>query len=179
MKDEIGAHKKLPVEVIDDTWWRFTQKMKRFLNHGLTERSLNFVVSPVVDAVCGGSFMRKMFLEIMVIMDEVSKNNGAWHTGHADAEDVVFTFELSADQRKREEGRDEDMAHMKTQMDLITKHLTVSQEKVTAVGAANRYEEQDVNFYEEANYLNNKRISEIITRETKVIIFEIKVGTIS
>ncbi|KAH0730140.1 hypothetical protein KY285_001086 [Solanum tuberosum] len=56
--------------------------------------------------------MEKPFPEIMSIMDEVSKNNRVWHTRDAEVGDLRFTFELSAEQRKREEKRDQDMAHM-------------------------------------------------------------------
>ncbi|KAH0678885.1 hypothetical protein KY284_019970 [Solanum tuberosum] len=57
MKDEISIHKQQLGEVMHDTWWRFNQKMKKCPNH-----------------VCGGSFMRKPFLKIVQIMDEVSSN---------------------------------------------------------------------------------------------------------
>ena len=114
MKDEISAHKQLPGEVIHDTWWSFSQKLKNCPNHGLSERhlkqyfyrSLNYVTRHVVDAMCRGSFMRKPFLETMKLMGEVSKNNKAWYTRDAEVGDLGFTFELSTKQRKREEERD-------------------------------------------------------------------------
>ncbi|KAH0682758.1 hypothetical protein KY285_020270 [Solanum tuberosum] len=62
-----------------DTWWRFSQKLKMCLNH-----------------VCGGSFMKNLFLEIMQIIDGVSKNNRAWHTRDVEVGDLGFTFKLSA-----------------------------------------------------------------------------------
>lgn len=65
----------------------------------------------------------KPFPEIMVVMDEVSKNNRAWHTRGAEVGDLGFTFELSIGQIKREKERDQNMAHMKTQIDILTKHL--------------------------------------------------------
>lgn len=60
MKDEIGTHKYLPGDAMHDTWWRFSQKLKKCLNHDLTKRhlkktfyrSLNYVTKNVVDAVC-------------------------------------------------------------------------------------------------------------------------------
>ncbi|KAH0754569.1 hypothetical protein KY290_024839 [Solanum tuberosum] len=87
----------------------------------------------------------------MQLMDEFSKNNRAWKTRDAEVGDLGFTFELSAEQKKREEERDQDMAHTTTQMDLLTKHIMTFSEK---------------------------GVSRIITRETKVIILEIKVGAI-
>ncbi|KAK4708742.1 hypothetical protein R3W88_029667 [Solanum pinnatisectum] len=69
-------------------------------------RSLNYVTKPVADAVCGGLFTRKPFEESMQQMDEVPKNNRAWYTSDADVGDLGFTFELSAEQKKREEEKD-------------------------------------------------------------------------
>ncbi|XP_015158637.1 uncharacterized protein [Solanum tuberosum] len=52
--------------------------------------------------------------------------------------DLGYTFEHSAEQRKREEERDKDMAHMRTQIDLLTKHIISKSKKVNAVGQLNR-----------------------------------------
>jgi len=126
MNDDISAHKLLPRDAMHDTWWRFSKKLKKCPNHGLTERhlkqafyrSLNYVTKPVADAVCGGSFMTNPFSESTQLMDEMSKNNRAWYTRDAEVGDPWYTYELSAEQRKREEERDQDMAHMRTQIDL-------------------------------------------------------------
>ncbi|XP_049400065.1 uncharacterized protein LOC125864194 [Solanum stenotomum] len=48
------------------------------------------------------------------------------------------------------------MAHMRTQIDLLTKHIVVKYEKVNAVGQQNMYEDQDLDLDEEANYLGNQ-----------------------
>uniref|UniRef100_M1DH23 Integrase core domain containing protein n=1 Tax=Solanum tuberosum TaxID=4113 RepID=M1DH23_SOLTU len=109
-----------------------------------------------VARVCGGSFMRKPFSESMQLMDEVSKNNRAWYTRDAEVGDLGFTFKLSAKQMKREEEMDQDMTHMRTQIDLLTKHIIASFEKVNVVGPPNRYEDQDIDLDEEAKYLGNK-----------------------
>uniref|UniRef100_M1DRY8 Integrase core domain containing protein n=1 Tax=Solanum tuberosum TaxID=4113 RepID=M1DRY8_SOLTU len=94
MKNEIGAHRQLSGEALHHTWWRFCQRLKKCLNHGLNERhlkrifyrSLNFVTKPIVDAFCGGSVMRKPFLEIMIVIYDVSNNNRAWHTKDAEGQ---------------------------------------------------------------------------------------------
>ncbi|KAK4713594.1 hypothetical protein R3W88_019501 [Solanum pinnatisectum] len=137
MKDEISTHKQLPGEAMHDTWWRFSKKLKKCPNHDLTERpikkafyrSLNCVTKPVVDAVYGGSFMRKPFSESVQLLDEVSKNNRAWYTRDAEVRDLGYTYELSVEQRKREEERDQDMAHKRTQIDILTKHLVSKSER--------------------------------------------------
>ncbi|XP_049354638.1 uncharacterized protein LOC125819190 [Solanum verrucosum] len=164
MKDEISTHKQLPGEAMHDTWWRFSQKLKKCPNHDLTERhleqafyrSLNYVTKHVVDAVCGGLFMRKPFSESMQLLDEVSKNNRAWYTRDAEVGELGYTFELSAEQRKREEERDQGMAYMRTQIDLLTKHIIAKSKKVNVVRQQNRYEDQDIDLDEEDNYLGNQ-----------------------
>ncbi|KAH0715119.1 hypothetical protein KY284_008024 [Solanum tuberosum] len=111
MKDEISAQNQLTEEAMHDTWWRFSQKLKKCPNHGLTERhlkhafyrSLNYVSKPVADAVCGRSFIRKPFSESMHVMDEMSKNNRAWYTRDAEVGDLGFTFEISPEQYRRKE----------------------------------------------------------------------------
>ncbi|KAH0707898.1 hypothetical protein KY290_011723 [Solanum tuberosum] len=52
--------------------------------------------------------------EIPELMDEMTKNNRAWHTREAEVEDLGVTFELSVEQRRREAKRDQDMAHLRT-----------------------------------------------------------------
>ncbi|KAH0679304.1 hypothetical protein KY284_020389 [Solanum tuberosum] len=100
---------------------------------------------------CGGSFMRKPFAESMQLLDEVS-------------------------QRKREEERDQDMTYMRTQIDLLTKHIVAKSEKVNVVGQQHRYEDQDLDIDEEAKYLEIKEVSRIITLEIRVTILEMQVG---
>ena len=48
------------------------------------------------------------------------------------------------------------MAHMRTQIDLPTNHIVAKFEKVNVVGQQNRYEDQDLDLEEEANYLGNQ-----------------------
>ncbi|KAH0633262.1 hypothetical protein KY284_036048 [Solanum tuberosum] len=72
------------------------------------------------------------------LMDEVAKNNRARHTMKAEVEDLGVTFEVSAEKRRREEERDQDMNHMRTHMVLLTKHIMEGSEKVNVVGTPNR-----------------------------------------
>ncbi|KAH0633070.1 hypothetical protein KY284_035856 [Solanum tuberosum] len=75
---------------------------------------------------------------------------------HAEVGELGYTFELSAEQRKREEERVQDMAHMMTQIDLLTKHIVAKSEKVNVGGQPNMYEDQDLDLDEKANYLGNQ-----------------------
>uniref|UniRef100_M1DN99 Integrase core domain containing protein n=1 Tax=Solanum tuberosum TaxID=4113 RepID=M1DN99_SOLTU len=92
----------------------------------------------------------------MQLLYEVSKNNMAWYTRDAEVGELGYTFELLAEPRKREEERDQDMAHMRTQIDLVTKHIVAKSEKVNDVEHQNKYEDQDIDLDKEANYLENQ-----------------------
>ncbi|KAH0672588.1 hypothetical protein KY290_024822 [Solanum tuberosum] len=48
------------------------------------------------------------------------------------------------------------MSHMRTQIDLLTKHIVAKSEKVNVVGHQNMYEDQDLDIDEKANYLGNQ-----------------------
>lgn len=48
------------------------------------------------------------------------------------------------------------MAHMRTQINLLMKHIVSKSEKINAVGQKNMYEDKDIDLYEEANYLGNQ-----------------------
>ncbi|KAK4707210.1 hypothetical protein R3W88_033225 [Solanum pinnatisectum] len=50
------------------------------------------------------------------------------------------------------------MAHMRTQIDLLTKHIVSKFEKVNVVGQPNRYEDQDIDLDEEVNYFGNQGV---------------------
>ncbi|KAK4721465.1 hypothetical protein R3W88_011698 [Solanum pinnatisectum] len=114
MKDEISTHKQLLGEAIHDTWWRFSQKLKKYPNHDLTERhlkqafyrSLNYVTKPVVDTICGGSFMGKSFAEsIGVYVPPGNRDRACGSSSGSKLEDMMTKqqlgqFSASLNQRK-------------------------------------------------------------------------------
>lgn len=53
------------------------------------------MTKPVIDAICGGSFISKTFLEDAARLDKVSKNNRVLHTREYEVEGLGFTFEMS------------------------------------------------------------------------------------
>ncbi|MCD9638339.1 hypothetical protein HAX54_022235 [Datura stramonium] len=65
---------------------------------------------------------------------------------------------MTAEQKKKEEERDKDMAHLKTQLELITKHLTtLNTQKAHAVNARDKgtmYDDYYLEANEEANFEN-------------------------
>ena len=85
---------------------------------------------------------------------------------------------MIVEQHKRDKERDRDMAHLKTQMDLLTKHLlSAKTQKLKVVASHGR---NDSDSEEEENYLNNHGVSEAIAKEIKdgfiMIRLDIRIG---
>ncbi|PHT60107.1 hypothetical protein CQW23_02470 [Capsicum baccatum] len=117
-------------------------------------RALNLVTKPVVDNAAGGSFMDLTFNEASGMLDRMTKQSRAWHTRDSKIASSTIYIGMTAEQRQREEESDQDMAYIKTQMDLLTKHLLSGKtEKIKAVSSKGRDESDSE---EEANYLNNQ-----------------------
>ncbi|KAM3270973.1 hypothetical protein P3S67_029175 [Capsicum chacoense] len=57
------------------------------------------------------------------MLDRMNKQSKAWHTRDSVVASPTVSGSITAEQRRKEEERDQDMAHLKTQMDLLTKHL--------------------------------------------------------
>ncbi|XP_047251270.1 uncharacterized protein LOC124886542 [Capsicum annuum] len=72
-------------------------------------------------------------------------------------------------QHKKEKEHYQDMAHLKTQMDLLTKHLLSAKTKKVKVVASQGRDDSDLE--EEANYLNNQGVSKATSKEIKKGIF--------
>jgi len=68
--------------------------------------------------------MRQLFEVVSVLLDEMTKIKRTWYT----REDQVsaINFELSKEQMQNNQERDENMAKMISQIDLLTKHVMVS-----------------------------------------------------
>ncbi|PHT49908.1 hypothetical protein CQW23_09655 [Capsicum baccatum] len=162
LRDEITNFRQLPTEALHETWERFKTKLMRCPNHHMTNvhlmeilyRSLNSVTKPVVDNAAGGSFMDLTFVQANDMLDRMTKQSRAWHTRDSEVASSTISIGMTAEKRRREEEHDQDMAHMKMQMDLLTKHLLSGKiEKVKAVVSQGR---DDFDSEEEANYLNNQ-----------------------
>ncbi|PHT48005.1 Sulfate transporter 1.3 [Capsicum baccatum] len=162
LRDEISNFRQLPTEALHEIWERFKKKLMRCPNHHMTNvhlmeilyRSLNSVTKPVVDNAAGGLFMDLTFIQASDMLDRMTKQSKAWHTRDSEVASSTISIGMTAEQRQREEERDQDMEHIKTQIDLLTKHLLSGKtEKVKAVVSQGRDESDSE---EEDNYLNNQ-----------------------
>ena len=122
--------RQLPTEALHETWERFKKKLMRCPNHQMTNvhlmeilyRALNSMTKPVVDNSVGGSFMDLNSLEASDMLDRMTKQSTAWHTKDSEVASSTESISMTAEQRQREEQCDQDMAHMKPKMDLLSKH---------------------------------------------------------
>ena len=131
-------------------------------NHKMTDeylietfyRALNSLTKTIMDNATGGDFMELTFTKVVEMLERITKTSRACHT-----RDVVVTRNtgssvISAEQRRRKEKHNQDMAHMKTQMDLLMKYfLSRNIEKLKAVGSYS--EGAESNTEEDADYLHN------------------------
>lgn len=100
--------------------------------------------------------MAHTFTDVTAILERLTNTSKAWHTKDSKVANNSYVVGMSAEQRRREEERDQDMAHMKTQIDLLTRLLLAGGlEKVKAVSSHSRATESD--YEEEANYLNHQK----------------------
>ncbi|PHT35976.1 hypothetical protein CQW23_23676 [Capsicum baccatum] len=122
---------EISTEALHETWERFKTKLMRCPNHHMTNvhlmeilyRSLNSITKPVVDNAAGGSFMDLTFVQASDMLDRMTKQSRSWYTRDSEVASSTVSFGMTAEQRRRQEDRDQDMAHIKMQMDLLTKHL--------------------------------------------------------
>lgn len=136
------------------------QKIKQCPNHNLTYehlkevfyKSCNFVSKSIIDAACGASYMARTFPNIVVILEQVAKKNRARYTRYGDRSGLIFKMTIK--QRKKEKERNQDIAHMRIQIDLLTKRiLSGGLEKVKVMDTMARYDELSFDYDEEANVL--------------------------
>ena len=80
--------------------------------------------------------MEITFTEAADMLEKMTKTSRASHTRDSVVASNTGFSVISAEQKMREEERDPNMAHMKTQMDLLMKYLLSGNiEKVKAVGS--------------------------------------------
>ncbi|XP_059281184.1 uncharacterized protein LOC132034854 [Lycium ferocissimum] len=170
LHDEINNFRQLLDEALHETCIRFKKKVKSCPKYGLLDsvllqtfyRSLDSVNESVGNNITEGSIMDNSYATVCELLDKLTETNEAWHTrdskvGGGSSSKNVLTREMI----KKEEERDESMAKLVTQMDLLTKHVMGDGSK--KVNTVESYEggsldEQCFQMYdEEASYIKNQR----------------------
>ncbi|PHT30612.1 hypothetical protein CQW23_29792 [Capsicum baccatum] len=88
------------------------------------------------------------------MLDRMTKQSRYWNTRDSEVASSTISIGMTPEQRRREDERHQYMVHIKTKMDLLTKHLLLGKtENVNAVVLKGRDKSDSE---EEANYLNNQ-----------------------
>lgn len=120
--------------------------------------SLDVVNKTIADNLVQGGHMKQTFARDLEFLDEMTKIHRAWYT----RDDMVtpHTFVLTNEQIQKNQERDENMAKMLTQLDLLTKHVMESQKSMNAIGANGNLTWDDAPFdaayNEEVQFLKNQ-----------------------
>ena len=88
LRDSIQNFKRLDGEPLHETWLRFQKLLIQCPTHGVPDnvllqyfyRSLDTVNKGIADQLVRGGLMRQTFEAALVLLDEMTKINRAWHT---------------------------------------------------------------------------------------------------
>lgn len=115
----------------------------------------------LADNLSDGSIMRQYFTAAFNLLDQMAKTNRAWHTREAEvAVGGPFSSSISKAQMLKDQEKDENIAKMMIQMDLLTKHVMGNGSKsvnALALSGSKSYEDDkfDALYYEEVLFLLN------------------------
>lgn len=86
-----------------------------------------------------------------MILDQVANNNRAWYT--IDRDYSGFFFRMTIEKRWKEKERDQDIGHMQTQIDLLTKRLVGGVlEKVKVMDTSTKNDKLEIDFNKKAMF---------------------------
>uniref|UniRef100_M1DRN5 Retrotransposon gag protein n=1 Tax=Solanum tuberosum TaxID=4113 RepID=M1DRN5_SOLTU len=142
----IQGFKRLEGVPIHEMWQRFQKLVLQCPTHELSNhillqyfnRSLDSVNKGVANQLVPGGIMQQPYEVASQLLDGMTMINRAWYT----CEDQVYplTFRMTKEQIEKDQERDQNMAKMMTQLDILAKNMMGSGLKsvnVVGVGRAN------------------------------------------
>jgi len=153
-------------EPLHETWLRFKKLVQQCPTHGLPDnvllqyfyRSLDSVNKGVADQLSPGGLMQQPYAVAVQLLDGMTTINRAWYTREDQVSPV--TFQLSKEQVEKDNERDQNMAKIMTQLDILSKNVMGAGTRgVNAIGirCANPEESTfDALYNEEVNFLANQ-----------------------
>lgn len=77
-------------------------------------RAFNPVTKPIVENTTGGLFIDLSFLDYADMLNKMTKKSRSWNTRDSIVSSPTIAGGITAEQRRRDEERDQDMVHLKT-----------------------------------------------------------------
>ncbi|XP_015163500.1 uncharacterized protein [Solanum tuberosum] len=166
LRDSILSFKRLEGESLHETWLRFKKLVLQCPTHGFPDnvvlqyfyRSLDSVNKGVADQLLPGGLMQQPYAVAAQLFDGMTTINRAWYTRKDQVSLVIF--KLSKEHIENDNERDQKMAKIMTQLDILSKNCIRDSARgvnVGGVGCANREEMKFEALYnEEVKFLDNQ-----------------------
>ncbi|KAK4724478.1 hypothetical protein R3W88_027257 [Solanum pinnatisectum] len=166
LQDSIQIFKHLEGEPMHETWLLFKKLVLQCPTHVLPDnvllqyfyRSLDSVNKGVADQLSPGGLIQQPYVVATQLLDGMTTINRAWYT----RKDQVspLTFKLSTEHTEKDHERDQNMAKIMTQLDILSKNVMGAGARgvnAVGVGCANPKEMKFEALYnEEVNFLANQ-----------------------
>ncbi|XP_070028714.1 uncharacterized protein [Nicotiana sylvestris] len=162
LRDKIFFFKQVPEEHLHEAWDRFKLYLVRSPNHGFPDSillekfymGLDSINQSIAKNATDGSFMDKTFARVTQILDKMAQHNQAWHSEDTTG-GIAYGSPSLTTMIKENQERDQVIAGLATNVNVLTKMFTESQtKKVNVVEGVQPSSNED---YEEANYVNNSQ----------------------
>ncbi|XP_019240488.1 PREDICTED: uncharacterized protein LOC109220470 [Nicotiana attenuata] len=162
LRDKIFFFKQLPGKHLHEAWDRFKLYLVRSPNHGFPDfillekfyMGLDSMNQSIANDAADGSFMHKTFARITQILDKMAQHNQAWHSEDTTG-GIAYGSPSLTNLIKENRERDQVIAGLATNVNVLTKMFTESQtKKVNVVKDVQPISNED---FEEANYVNNSQ----------------------
>nr|XP_016490083.1 PREDICTED: uncharacterized protein LOC107809902 [Nicotiana tabacum] len=162
LRDKIFFFKQVPGEHLHEARDRFKLYLVRSPNHGFPDSILleKFYMSldPMYQSIdknaADGSLMDKSFARVTQILDKMKKHIQAWHSEDTTG-GIAYGSPSLTTMIKENQERDQAIAGLATNVNVLTKIFTESQtKKVNVVEDVQPISNED---FEEANYVNNSQ----------------------
>ncbi|XP_070022971.1 uncharacterized protein [Nicotiana sylvestris] len=152
LRDRIFFFKQVPREHLHEAWDRFKLYLVRSPNNGFPNSILleNFYMGLdhmnqyIAKNVVDGSFMDKSFSRVTQILDKMAKHNQPWHSEDTTG-GITYGSPSLSNMIKENQERDQVIAGLATNVNVLTKMFTESQTKKAIKGNNTKFKDNKIN----------------------------------